>query len=90
MSSPGWGLHNFDLALRRWKRTSNPSDELVAQVKNWRSAVEMQGLVALEPWAVISEDDDFVARIPGTQVVVSGTLLPYEELVIIQKFEGVG
>jgi hypothetical protein len=81
-------LHNFDLALRRWQRLDNPGDALIAQVKNWRSAIEVRGLEPLEPWAVMSDDDDFVARIPGTPVVVSGTLLLHEQLVIIQKFEG--
>jgi len=76
------------LALRRWKRANQPSDSLVEQVKNWRSAIEMRGLETLEPWAVISDDDDFVARIPGSPVVVTGTLLAHEQLVIIQRFQG--
>lgn len=50
VSQPGWGLHNFDLALVRWKREHHPSAELLAQVENWRSGIEARGLEALEPW----------------------------------------
>jgi hypothetical protein len=69
----GWGFHNFELAFRR---------------RNWRSGIEMRGIDALEPWAVISEENDFVARVPGTSVLVSGTLVAYEQLVIVERIEG--
>ena len=90
MSQPGWGLHNFDLALVRWKREHHPSAELLAQVKNWRSGIEARGLEALEPWGVVSDDDDFVARIPGIQIIVDGTLLAHEQLVIVRSLDGTG
>jgi hypothetical protein len=83
----GWGVHNFDLAFRRWT-ADEPSDELQEQVRNWRSGIQMRGIDALEPWAVISEEDDFVARVPGTSVLVSGTLVAYEQLVIVERIEG--
>ena len=31
---------------------------------------------------------DFVARVPGTSVLVSGTLVAYEQLVIVERIEG--
>ena len=88
MSGSGWGLHNFDLALRRWKREAAPSEELLDQVMNWRSGIESRGVQALERWAVISDDDDFVARVPGTDVVVTGWLLALEQLVIVRSIDG--
>ena len=88
MSDPGWGLHNFDLALKRWIRHEKPSDALVEQVKNWRSGIEQRGVEVIERWAVISDDDDFVARIPGTSVMAAGQLLAYEQLVIMRSFQG--
>lgn len=91
MSRPGWGIHNFDLALVRWRREHHPSAELLSQVKNWRDGIEARGLEALEPWAVISDEDgDFVARIPGTEIIVDGTLLAHEQLVIVRSLNGTG
>jgi hypothetical protein len=85
---PGWGLHNFELAFLRWKRTNEPSEALQELVRNWRSAVEMRGIEAIESWAVISDDDDFVARIPGSPVIATGTLIANEQLVIVKEFDG--
>lgn len=86
--SPGWGLHNFELALRRWRNVEFPAASMVDRVEDWRTAVESDGLDAIEPWAVISDDDDFVGRVPGTPTIVSGTLIAHERLVIVHAFEG--
>lgn len=88
MTHPGWGIHNFELALRRWWRDYSPSAELADQLRAWRDELESQGITGMEPWMVIGDDDEFIGRIPGTPITVSGILVPYEQLVIVQKFVG--
>ena len=42
----------------------------------------------MEPWVFISDDDEFIGRIPNTPVIVSGELVPYEQLIVIRAFAG--
>jgi hypothetical protein len=46
------------------------------------------GLDAIERWLIITEDGDFVGRVPETPVIVSGWLIVNEELLIVKAFEG--
>ncbi len=87
MTDPGWGVHNFELALRRWWRDYSPDLELVDRLRRWRADLEAHGIITMEPWALMS-DDDFVGRIPGTPTIVSGLLIPYEQLVIVRAVVG--
>lgn len=88
MSAPGWGVHNFELALRRWWRDFSPEPDLVDQLRAWRDQIESEGIIVIEAWALIGDDDEFIGRIPNTQVIVSGELVPYEQLVVVRAFIG--
>ena len=88
VTGPGWGIHNFELALRRWWREYSPSAEQAQRLRNWRDELESQGIIVMEPWMVVSDADEFIGRIPDTPVIVSGVLVPYEQLVIVHAFVG--
>ncbi len=88
MTSPGWGIHNFELALRRWWRDYSPSADLADRLKAWRDELESNGIKDMEPWMLIGDEDEFIGRIPGTPVIVSGILVPYERLMIVHTFVG--
>lgn len=50
--------------------------------------MESNGIKDMEPWMLIGDEDEFIGRIPGTPVIVSGILVPYERLMIVHTFVG--
>lgn len=76
------------MALRRWWRDYSPELELVDRLRTWRGELESQGIIIMEPWMIISGEDEFLGRIPNTPTTVSGLLVPYEQLIIVHSFHG--
>lgn len=86
MSRPLWALDGFDAAVGRWRATEHPSASLLAQVDAWVRKVRQDGPTG--DWTLLGPEEDFVARIPATDVFVSGIVVGYERRILIHRVTG--
>lgn len=87
MTEPTWRFLYLAQAREKWIADFRPSFDDAARVRAWQGTVEDIGF---PEGTVFWDDENFVARVPGTRVVVSGIAVPFERLLIIRAIRPLG
>lgn len=87
MTDPTWRFVYFGIERTKWLANFQPTFNEAARLLSWKEVIETQGF---PPGTVIWEDENFVARVPETRVVVAGVAVPYEGLLIVKTIVTLG
>jgi len=87
VTEPPWRFLYFDIERNRWITNFSPSFDEAARLRLWRATIETAGF---PPGTVFWEDENFVARVPNSRVVVAGIAVTYEHLLIVQTIISLG